>query len=347
MIPGKLNTICDIAGLRVGNAQDDHLKSGVTALIVDEPKNVAAVHVMGGAPGTRETDLLAPENTVQGVDALVLAGGSAFGLDAASGVQIALREMGRGFAVGDQRVPIVPAAILFDLINGGDKSFKNNPYSDLGRKAVAQANHHLSLGSVGAGCGAITGGPGGGLKGGLGSASAKMSDGTTVAALIAVNALGSPLLGETPHFWAHHFELNKEFGGLGGTPICPEEAQTMRIKFAEARKPGGNTTIGVIATDATLTKGAAKRLAIAAHDGFARALWPAHTPLDGDLMFCVATCERDANKALDYQIEMSATASAVTARAIARGIYEAQNAPNDLFPTWAQINKTHLQSSSR
>jgi L-aminopeptidase/D-esterase-like protein len=335
---GPTNSICDVAGLTVGHAQDDALKSGVTALVCETSDNFAGVHVMGGAPGTRDTDLLAPQNTVQGVDAVVLAGGSAFGLDAAGGAQMALRDMGRGFAIGDQRVPIVPSAILFDLINGGNKSFKENPYGALGRRAVEAASTDVVLGSVGAGTGALTGGPRGGLKGGLGTASTVLSDGTTIiAALVAVNALGSPVIGESKHFWAAPFEQDNEFGGFGSGDIDPEEAQALRIKFSESRQSGANTTIGIIATDATLTKGAASRLAIAAHDGFARALWPAHMPLDGDLVFSVATCAQKANPAMDHMIELSAAASSVMARAIARGIFEATAAPNDLFSPWTTL----------
>jgi L-aminopeptidase/D-esterase-like protein len=208
--PGPRNLITDVAGLRVGNAEDDALKSGVTVLTADAPFT-AAVHVMGGAPGTRETDLLAPENTVEAVDALVLSGGSALGLAAASGVADALRAAGRGFDVGGQKVPIVPAAILFDLLNGGDKDWAENPYPALGRTALAQASETFALGTKGAGTGCTTAD----LKGGLGSASAVLPSGHTVAALVAVNALGSAVAGGGPAFWAAPFEMADEFGGLG------------------------------------------------------------------------------------------------------------------------------------
>ncbi len=210
MRPGKRNLITDVAGLRVGNAEDAHVRTGATVLVGERPFT-AAVHVMGGAPGTRETDLLAPDKLVQEVDALVLSGGSAFGLDAASGVADGLRAMGRGFAVGDIRVPIVPGAILFDLLNGGDKGWRDNPYKGLGAAALGAAGLEFPLGSVGAGFGATTDG----LKGGLGSASVVLESGMTVGALVAVNALGSVTVGDGGHFWAAPWEMEAEFGGLG------------------------------------------------------------------------------------------------------------------------------------
>ncbi len=331
---GPRNAITDIAGLRVGNAHDHALKSGVTTLICDKPV-VASCHVMGGAPGTRETDLLAPENTVESVDAIVLSGGSAFGLDAGSGVQSYLRDQGRGFQVGDQRIPIVPTAILFDLINGGDKTWgAQSPYSQLGRDAAEAAVTEFELGSVGAGCGALTGGPAPGLKGGLGTASSTLANGATVGALVAVNALGSPVMGDGPHFWAAPFENDTEFGGLGLSKSANVSNAALPIKFRNRAEQGANTTIAIIATDAKLSKSAVKRLCIAAHDGFARALWPAHTPLDGDIVFGVATREYTAEPSLDELIDLSAVAASTMARAIARGIYEATAGANDLFPTW-------------
>ena len=341
MKPGPNNLITDIAGLRVGHAADGKLKSGVTALICDV-ENRASVHVAGGAPGTRETDLLHPENTVQSVDALVLSGGSAFGLDAGSGVQAALRKMGRGFAVGDQRIPITPTAILFDLINGGDKNWGDfSPYRDLGFEAAGSADSSFELGTVGAGTGALVGGPVPGLKGGLGSASTILPNGITIGALVAVNALGAPTVGESHHFWASPFEHDDEFGGLGPANVPCAESRALRIKFRDNQSKGANTTIGIIATDAKLTKGACKRLAIAAHDGFAHALWPAHTPLDGDLIFSLSTGKHEKTLSLDEQIDLSATAASTMARAVARGIYHASERENDLFPTWAKAFNTN------
>jgi L-aminopeptidase/D-esterase-like protein len=331
MKPGPKNLITDVAGLTVGNATDHSLRSGVTVVLCEEPAT-AAVQVLGGAPGTRETDLLEPHNTVQTVDALVLSGGSAFGLDAASGVQAGLREAGRGFAVGPFRVPIVPAAILFDLMNGGDKDWgRYPPYRELGYAALADAGTDFETGSAGAGTGALTAA----FKGGLGSASSILDSGFTVGALVAVNALGSATVGDTRHFWAAPFEEDGEFGGLGLPAPFPADARTPRTKMS--RRPTGteNTTIAVIATDAALTKAEAKRLAIAAHDGFARALWPAHTPLDGDLVFALATGKSSRTPAPEDFIELCAAAASTMARAIARGVHDARSLPGDVMPSWA------------
>lgn len=335
--PGPLNLITDVEGITVGNAHDSRLKSGVTAILCERPA-VASVHVMGGAPGTRETDLLAPENTVSQVDGLVLSGGSAFGLDAASGVQAWLRGQGKGFEVGGQRIPIVPAAILFDLVNGGDKTWATYPpYRELGFEAASAASRRFALGTAGAGHGATVAR----LKGGLGSASAVTQNGITVGALAAVNALGSPVLGETGHFWAAPFETGSEFGGLGLPSPLPADASRIDYKFRGRMAAGANTTIAVIATDAELTKAAAKRLAIAAHDGFARAIWPAHTPLDGDLVFSLATGRRATASAIaadmEEWIELSALAAATMARAIARAVYEATPEENDPHPAWKTL----------
>jgi L-aminopeptidase/D-esterase-like protein len=331
MKPGPKNRITDVAGLKVGNATDHALRSGVTVVLCDEPA-VAAVQVLGGAPGTRETDLLEPHNTVQTVDALVLSGGSAFGLDAASGVQAGLREAGRGFAVGPFRVPIVPAAILFDLMNGGDKDWgRYPPYRELGYAALAKAAEDFETGSAGAGTGALTAT----FKGGLGSASIVLETGFTVGALVAVNALGSATVGDTRHFWAAPFEEAEEFGGLGLPFPFPADARIPRTKMS--RRPTGteNTTIAVIATDAMLSKAEAKRLAIAAHDGFARALWPAHTPLDGDLVFALATGTSGRVPAPEDFIALCAAAASTMTRAIARGVHDATPMPGDVMPSWS------------
>lgn len=331
MLPGPRNLITDVAGLSAGNAEDHRLKSGVTAIVCDPPAT-AAVQVLGGAPGTRETDLLEPHNTVQTVDAIILSGGSAFGLDAASGAQAALREMGRGFAVGPHRVPIVPSAILFDLINGGEKDWsKFPPYRDLGYEAVRKAGPGFTTGSAGAGTGALTAT----FKGGLGSASIVLPNGITIGALVAVNALGSATVGGTRHFWAAPFEKLKEFGGLGLPHPLPADASDIRTKLRPNLSAAANTTIAVIATDAVLTKAEAKRLAIAAHDGFSRALWPAHTPLDGDLVFALATGASGRTLELEDFIDLGAAAAATMARAIARGVHDATPAENDPLPSWS------------
>jgi L-aminopeptidase/D-esterase-like protein len=325
-----LNLLTDVPGLRVGNAEDARLKSGVTVVLCEEPC-VASVHVMGGAPGTREIDLLAPEHTVERVDAIVLSGGSAFGLDSGGGVMAALAEAGRGFAVGDARVPIVPAAILFDLNNGGDKRWSSDgPYRGLGRAALAAAGESFRLGSVGAGTGATTAN----LKGGLGSASTRLDNCITVAALVAVNAVGQATIGDTGQFWAAPFEVEGEFGGLGLPSPLPPTA--MRVRHKAQARAGENTTIAVVATDARLTKAELKRVAIMAHDGFARALWPVHTPFDGDLVFAVATGRIALAKPPFDLAEIGIAGAAATARAIARAIYEATPAPGDLVPTWRE-----------
>ncbi len=321
---GARNLITDVAGLRVGHGQDAGLRSGCTVLVGERPF-VAAVSVMGGAPGTRETDLLAPDKLVQEVDALVLSGGSAFGLDAGSGVADGLRAMGRGFAVGDQRVPIVPGAILFDLLNGGDKTWARNPYADLGRTALAAAGEEFALGTAGAGYGAMTGW----WKGGLGSASLILDSGITVGALVAVNALGSVT---TPdgHYWAAPWEREAEFGGLGISPLpAPTEAPLPRKRMGEA------TTIAIVATDAALTQAQAQRMATAAQDGMARAIVPSHTPLDGDLVFAAATGAKALGDPLVETFQIGHAAATCLARAIARGVWLARAMPGDLQPAFA------------
>lgn len=318
MRAGPSNLITDVEGLRVGNAQDAGLKSGVTVLTADAPF-ACGVHVMGGAPGTRETDLLAPDRLVQVVDALVLSGGSAFGLGAAEGVMAGLRAGGRGFAVGEARVPIVPAAILFDLLNGGDKGWKESPYPALGRQAYEAAGTRFALGTAGAGTGAMTAR----WKGGLGSASAVLEDGTTVGALVAVNALGS-VTAPSGQFWAAPWEMGIEFGDLGlSGPFEPGDEPLPRKRQGEA------TTIAIVATDASLDKAGLTRMAVAAHDGFARAIVPSHTPFDGDLVFALSTGRRAGDP-----FRLGHAAACVLARAVARAVFEATPAPGDLQPCW-------------
>lgn len=320
---GARNTIADVAGLRVGNAQDAVLRSGCTVVVGERPF-VAGVSVMGGAPGTRETDLLAPDRLVQEVDALVLSGGSAFGLDACSGVADGLRAMGRGFAVGPQRVPIVPGAILFDLLNGGDKGWLRNPYYGLGLAALGAAGERFDLGTAGAGYGATTVL----WKGGLGSASVVLDNGMTVAALVAVNALGSVTVGEGRQFWAAPWEMGDEFGGLGVSLAGAGFADVM-----PAKRMGEATTIAVVATDARLTQAQATRMAVAAQDGMARAIVPSHTLLDGDLVFAAATGEREVDPVVGaYQIGHAA--AVCLARAIARGVYLARSEEGDVQRAW-------------
>ncbi|MEL6600696.1 MAG: P1 family peptidase [Pseudomonadota bacterium] len=325
MRPGPRNALTDVAGLSVGQAEDAELKSGVTVVRADTPAT-CGVHVMGGAPGTRETDLLAPDKTVQAVDAVVLSGGSAFGLDAAAGVMDALAAEGRGYAVGPARVPIVPAAILFDLLNGGDKDWVVNPYRALGAAALAAAGPEIAEGSVGAGTGAFTAG----LKGGIGTASLVLPSGVTVAALVAVNAFGSVTGDADGRFWAAPFEIDGEFGGRG--QAAPgEPVDTFRTKQGALAE--GNTTIAVVASDATLTKAGCTRLATAAHDGLARAIVPAHTPGDGDLVFALATGQEPDLPEIEALL-LGHGAALCLSRAIARAVYRASAAPGDPSPTW-------------
>jgi D-aminopeptidase len=321
------NLITDIPGLRVGHAGDAKLGSGTTVVVFDTAV-VASVDVRGGGPGTRETALLDPAQTVEGIDAIALSGGSAFGLDAASGVQAWLREQGRGFAVREARVPIVPGAILFDLLSGGDKDWgRYPPYRDLGYEAAKAASADFALGSVGAGLGATTFG----LKGGVGSASAQTSDGLTVAAIVAANAAGSITIGDGPHFWAAPFEQDKEFGGRGWPPNFSGEALSFRSKGA----PRENTTLAVVATDAKLSKAQCKRLAVMAQSGLSRAIYPVHTPLDGDVAFAAAMGTKLLPDPVYSLSELGMVAANVLARAIARGVYEATALPfAGALPSW-------------
>jgi L-aminopeptidase/D-esterase-like protein len=321
------NLITDIPGLRVGHAGDAKLGSGTTVVVFDTPV-VASVDVRGGGPGTRETALLDPAQTVEGIDAIVLSGGSAFGLDAASGTQAWLREQGRGFKVREAKVPIVPAAILFDLLSGGDKDWgRYPPYREFGYDAAKIAGADFALGSVGAGLGATTVN----MKGGIGSASATTRDGLTVGAIVAVNAAGSIIVGDGPHFWAAPFEQNKELGGRGWPSSFPTEALAFRSKGA----PGANTTLAVVATDAKLTKAQAKRLAVMAQSGLSRAIYPVHTPLDGDVVFAAAMGAKPLPDPVFSLSELGMLAANVLARAVARGIYEATALPfPGALPGW-------------
>jgi L-aminopeptidase/D-esterase-like protein len=321
------NLITDVVGVRVGHADDRRLGSGVTAIVFDAPA-VAAMDARGGGPGTREGALLDPANTVDQIDAIALSGGSAFGLDSASGVQALLREQGRGFAVRSARVPIVPGAILFDLLAGGDKDWgRYPPYRELGYAAAAAAGRDVAQGSVGAGLGATTVN----LKGGLGSASAVTRDGLTVGALAVANAAGSAVVGDGPWFWAAPFEQGHEFGGRGLPPQVPAEALAFRTKGGATT----STTLAVVVTDATLSKTQAKRLAVMAQTGLARAIYPVHTPLDGDVVFAAATGTKPLADPLHGLSELGMVAANVLARAIARGVFAATALPfPDALPSW-------------
>ena len=331
MKPGPHNLITDVNGILVGNASDESLKSGVTVLTSDRPFT-AAVHVMGGAPGTRETDLLHPSRLVEQVDALVLSGGSAFGLDAASGVADALADAGRGYVVGDVRVPIVPSAILFDLLNGGDKHWTTNPYRELGRNALNDATETFNLGSVGAGTGATTAN----LKGGLGSASLQLDEGLVVGALVAANPVGAVTVPGSNRFWAAPFEVDGEFGDAGLPEAAPIPEQTFLGKHS-ALDETANTTIAIVATNARLTRGQAERMAVAAHDGMARAIVPSHTPFDGDLVFAAATSTRSRLITTTDLLSLCHASSLCLARAIARAVRYATPEPGDTLPCWNQV----------
>tara|TARA_B100000700_G_scaffold328453_1_gene446367 strand:- start:1214 stop:2335 length:1122 start_codon:yes stop_codon:yes gene_type:complete len=359
MQPGQKNNITDVKGIKVGHAHNKELMSGATVILTDSP-SVCAVDCRGGAPGTRETDALKPENLIDKVHAIVLSGGSAMGLDAASGVTSSLMNKGIGFHVAkDITVPIVPAAILFDLQNGGKKSIsEDHTYFNFGKKALSDADYECPIGNVGAGMGAIAGK----LKGGTGSASliqkssSSSKKGFTVAALSAVNSFGSVTLPDSPYFWAWPFEKNLEFGGRG-TPKKIESRdkdienldlnefdldydfespfegtkKSLQIKnFQKKVLPKSNfptnTTLCVIATDASLSQPQSKRIAIMAQDGIARAIRPVHTPFDGDTIFVLSTGEIPLSNNPQIDIAtLGMMASDCLSRAIARGVFEAES----------------------
>lgn len=286
-------------------------------MILPDEAAVAGVDIRGGGTGTREIELLRPEATVGAVNAIVLSGGSAFGLAAADGAMAWLAEHGRGFAIAGSVVPIVPAAILFDLANGGDKDWGAKgrggepPYRDLGYRAAASAGADFAIGNAGAGYGAKAGG----LKGGLGTASTVLEDGATVGALAAVNAHGSVLMPGSDVFWAWLFERDGEFGGRRPSGSAAEPAPS------STSSPGENTTLVVVATDCALTKAEATRLATMAQDGLARAIRPAHTPLDGDIVFALSTGKRPRG----HLSQLGSEAADCVARAIARAVYAAED----------------------
>jgi L-aminopeptidase/D-esterase-like protein len=322
--PGPRNLITDVPGLMVGNAGDLDAISGVTVILPGD-RTVAAVDVRGGGPGTRETDALAPENLVGSIDAIVLAGGSVFGLDAAGGVTAHLAARGRGFGMPGTAFlsPIVPAAILFDLTNGGNKAWGTDPpYRRLGLEALNAAAADFELGNAGAGLGARAGS----LKGGLGSVSTVTHDGLIVGALVAANPFGSTLIPGTRTFWAWPFAQNGELGDQqppllsGGIPLdWPDDTKNPTLGRT-------NTTIGLVATNAALTTAEAKRVAIMAQDGFARACRPMHTPVDGDVLFALATCDWILPEPRALAVaRIGMIAADCAARALARGVYEARS----------------------
>ena len=282
----------------------------------------------------RETDALGLAGTVGEVHGLVLSGGSAFGLDAAGGVQRWLAGRGIGFAVGAVRVPIVPQAVLFDLGNGGDKAWgMDPPYARLALAACEAAGSQFSLGSAGAGYGATTAT----LRGGLGSSSSRLDDGVVVGALVAANPVGTVTVGNSPHFWAAAFERDGEVGGHGIGHVWTDDAITIRMKGGQVQgtadmpgHSGTSTTIAVVATNARLDKAECHRLAVMAQTGMARAVYPVHTPLDGDAVFALSTGDIDAPMTHASRARIGAEAANCLSRAIARAVYEADAAP----PGW-------------
>lgn len=333
------NLLTDVPGLAVGHATDLALGSGVTAILFDAPATTS-VSVLGGAPGGRDTTMLEPEMTIGHVNAIVLSGGSAFGLDAAGGVQALLRAERRGTLFAGIHVPIVPQAICFDLLNGGNKDWgRFSPYREMGFAAAEAALHEgFALGSVGGGTGATT--PL--VKGGLGSASATTRAGYRVAALTIANPVGNPLIGRGPHFWAAPFEQADEYGGLGwpALPFPPEALDPILKGLTEEEEDGEPptaTTIGLIVTDAPLSKPQAKRLAIAGGDGLARAIHGTHLPFDGDTIFAASTAQGTPVTPQVLTLLCHAAAM-VVARSIARGVYEATALPYPgALPAWRDL----------
>ncbi|CAN5147953.1 P1 family peptidase [soil metagenome] len=320
------NLITDVPGVKVGNAHDARAATGVTVAVFDK-SCVASVATLGGAPGDRAATLLEPEMTRGTIDAVVLSGGSLYGLDAAGGVSAVLCAQGKGATFGGIVLPVAVQAILFDLMNGGEKDWlkkpveQRPPYWDLGRDATRAVGEDFALGTVGAGYGATTAT----LKGGLGSTSQHTKSGFIVGALAAVNAVGIATVGDSQHFWAGPYEQGNEFGGHGFPARLASEALALRFKGLPA--PATATTIALVVTDATLTKAECKRLAIMANDGLSRALRPVHAPNDGDTVFAVATGHAGAGGEPPILTELGAAAADCLARAVARGVYEATALP--------------------
>lgn len=321
--PGPMNTITDVPGLKVGQAQDESVRTGVTVIVPDE-RAVCSVDVRGGGPGTRETDALQPHTLVDAVDAVVLSGGSSYGLAAADGVAGVLGAQRRGFELmPDPAVPVspvIPAAILYDLANDGNKEWGDTPpYAALGREAVQAADRTFALGRAGAGYGASAGQ----LPGGIGSASIQTDDGYTIGAIVAVNCFGAVKVPGTEAFWASPFEIGGEFGGVpipAGAVFDAEDWGDAKLNPA----PGTNTTIAVIATDAVLSAAEAKRLAQMASAGFARAIRPVFTPFDGDVVFALSTGQRALAEPPAFTLSrLGSLAADCLTRAIARGVFEA------------------------
>ena len=333
--PGARNLITDVPGLRVGQAHDAAARTGVTVILPDD-RAVCGVDVRGGGPGTRETDALAPENLVEAIDAVVLSGGSVYGLAAADGVVGWLGARGRGYGLigraGVPVSPVVPGAILYDLANGGDRAWgEDPPYRRLGREAIDTADLDVALGTAGAGYGAMAGS----LKGGTGSASIVAADGIAVGALVCVNSYGAVVAPGGRSFWAAPFELDGEFGGLGSAGLAagPDDWGLAKADPGERM----NTTIACVATDVALTPAQARRVAIMAQDGLARAIRPIHAPFDGDVVFALSTARRPL-EGDDFTIaRIGALAADVLARAVARAVFEATPWPGSDVRCWRDL----------
>jgi putative pantetheine hydrolase len=334
--PGPTNTLTDVAGIRVGHHHrvGGGWLTGTTVVLTPPEGAVAGVDVRGGGPGTRETDVLDPRNLVERVHAVMLGGGSAYGLAAATGVMERLADAKVGFPVGaveGQVVPIVPAAVLFDLGRGGE--FRATPDAEFGAAAYdAASSGPVGLGTVGAGAGALAGD----VKGGIGSASVVLDSCITVAALAVVNAVGSTVDASTGELYGARFGLAGEFDGLR----APDETERSAAAAAGAATGGGepfHTTIGVVATDAALTKAQCQKLAGVAHDGMARAIRPVHSMFDGDTVFALATGAGPGLDPVAFNAVLAAAADAFS-RAVVHGMLAATSvggfrAYADIYPS--------------
>lgn len=323
--PGKRNLITDVAGISVGNAHNESVQTGVSVILPDK-RAVCAVHIAGGGPGTRETDALKLGTLVDEVDAVVLSGGSVYGLASADGVIAEIGAKGGGFALMDMpgvpKSPVVPSAILYDLANGGDKAWgASPPYAELGRKALGAASEDFSLGKQGAGYGAQAGA----LPGGLGSASIVSDDGISVGALVAVNCFGSVKVPNSDAYWAAPYERDGEFGSIAMPQAFDFDLEDWGAAKANP-SPRANTTIALVATDVALTPSEAQRLADMAVAGMARAIRPVFAPFDGDVVFAISTAKRELPepKALNLA-RLGELAASTLARAIARGVHAASS----------------------
>tara|TARA_B100001057_G_scaffold462501_1_gene515532 strand:+ start:172 stop:1179 length:1008 start_codon:yes stop_codon:yes gene_type:complete len=326
---GKKNLITDIDNVLVGNSEDELSKTGVTIIYFKKP-SVAGYHVMGGAPGTRETDLLDSDKMIQKIDCIVFSGGSVFGLEAASGVCNELRKEKRGFQVDEFNIPIVPSAILFDLHNGGKKDFYKNFYYDLGIKALKNISTNFQLGNYGAGKGSLTEN----LKGGLGSASLNVNN-FNIGALCIVNSFGSVTIDNKKNFWASPFEIDNEFGNLGFPKKIIKNNFFFKKKNLFNKREA--TTLVVVATDAKLTKSEATRISVIAHDGISRSIFPSHTQFDGDIIFTVSTGKKEIKDPNNDLMILGNAAAICISRSIARAVYNAKPEKNDKKKSWSEL----------